>query len=558
MENGGVITLNSMLFGEQLYVYILLSIVTSLVLFFASMKFILVLQQCSYRGKRYFNWLSHKDTPYMSRLMLLCLLALLFFCVLNMTFVKVLGKTLGSYAGFASFFLFALMYINSESHTNAKVPLKKTFRLVRLCATYIVLLMAFSFGFIVLANYIAFVSKNEIITILRFSILCLLPIAIPVILFLAYLINEPIETVIRRYYLKRAINILDNSSVIKIGITGSYAKTSVKEILRTILSQKYRVLATPRSFNTPLGIARTVELLDSTHDVFIAEMGARQKGDIKELAELVKPKYGIITGINNQHLESFGSIKNILDTKFELMQNLTEDGIGFFAVDNENSSSLYQRFDKEKYSAGINGEGSLVTANNIVITEKGTTFELVVDGKKPVKCSTVLLGRHSVQNICLASAVAYKLGLTVKEIAQGISRLQSIGHRLELLPNNKHIVVIDDSYNSNEDGINAALEVLDGFKGRKIVLTPGMVELGKMENLANYEFGKKLAHHADIVFVIGNHNAEMLINGMVDGGMSKENIKFAKTLNKGNAMLNEILQKGDVILFENDLPDNYN
>ncbi len=558
MGNGEVITLNSMLFGEQLYVYIVLSIVTSIVLFFASMKFILVLQQCSYKGKRYFAWLSRKDTPYMSRLMLLCLLALLFFCVLNMTFVKVLGQTLGAYAGFASYFLFTLMYINSESHTNAKVPLRKTFRLVRLCITYIVLLMIISFGFVVLANYIAYTSANEIITILRFAILCLLPIVIPVILFLAYLINEPMETIIRRYYINRAVDILDKSSVIKIGITGSYAKTSVKEILRTILSQKYRVLATPRSFNTPLGIARTVQLLDSTHDVFIAEMGARQKGDIKELARLVKPKYGVITGINNQHLETFGSIENIIDTKFELMQNLSSDGIGVFAIDNENSKALYDRFDKEKYSTGIDGEGNLVTAINIVTNEKGTTFDLVIDDKKPVKCSTILLGSHSVKNICLASAVAYKLGLSVKEIVQGISRIQSINHRLELLPNNKHIVVIDDSYNSNEEGIDAALEVLDSFKGRKIVLTPGMVELGKMENLANYEFGKKLAKHANIVFVIGNHNAEMLINGMIDAGMDRENIKFAKSLNKGNAMLNEILEKGDVILFENDLPDNYN
>ena len=558
MGNGEVITLNSVLFGEQLYVYIVLSIVTSLVLFFASMKFILVLQQCSYKGKRYFAWLSHKDTPYMSRLMLLCLLALLFFCVLNMTFVKILGQTVGAYSGFASYFLFTLMYINTESHTNAKIPLRKTFRLVRLCITYAILLMIISFGFIVLANYIAYTSENEIFTILRFAILCLLPIAIPVILFLAYLINEPIETIIRRYYIRRAVDILDKSSVIKVGITGSYAKTSVKEILKTILSQKYRVLATPRSFNTPLGIARAVQLLDSTHDVFIAEMGARQKGDIKELARLVKPKYGVITGINNQHLESFGSIENIIDTKFELMQNLSSDGIGIFAVDNENSKTLYERFDKEKYSAGIDGEGNLVTATNIITNEKGTTFDLIVDDKKPVKCSTILLGTHSVKNICLASAVAYKLGLSVKEIVQGISRIQSINHRLELLPNNKHIVVIDDSYNSNEEGIDAALEVLDNFTGRKIVLTPGMVELGKMENLANYEFGKKLAKHANIVFVIGKHNAEMLIKGLIDGGMDRENIKFAKSLNKGNAILNEIIQKGDVILFENDLPDNYN
>ncbi|MBQ7348887.1 MAG: UDP-N-acetylmuramoyl-tripeptide--D-alanyl-D-alanine ligase, partial [Clostridia bacterium] len=124
--------------------------------------------------------------------------------------------------------------------------------------------------------------------------------------------------------------------------------------------------------------------------------------------------------------------------------------------------------------------------------------------------------------------------------------------------NNKNIVIIDDSYNCNEDGIKAAMEVLDTFKGRKIVVTPGLVELGKQENLANLQFGKMLAGHADIVIIIGKHNAEMLINGLTEGGMQKSNILFEKNLSRGNETLNSILREGDVVLFENDLPDNYN
>lgn len=554
----GVQSFSELFSGGQLSVYILISIVNAVVLFLASMKFILVLQQCSYRGKRYFAWLSHKDTPYMSRLMLLCMLGFLFFCVLNMTFVQMLGQTFGSYLGFASYLMFALMYVKSESSINAKVPLKKTFRIVRLSITYIILLVALTFGFVILLNYLAFVIGNEVVAILRYSIICLLPLLIPVMLFLAYCINEPFEAIVRKYYVNRAIEKLEKSSVIKIGITGSFAKTSVKEILKTLLSQKYRVLATPSSFNTPLGIARTVQNLDSTHDVFIAEMGARQKGDIKELADLVKPKYGIITGINNQHLESFGSIENTAKTKYELIESLGKDGVGIFAVDNDFVKEMFDKFDGEKYSSGIDSVDNLVTATDIVTDSRGTTFNLIIDGHKPVKCSTVLLGKHSVRNICLASAVAYKLGLSIKEIVQGIGRVQSIGHRLELLPNNKGIVIIDDSYNSNQEGIKAALDVLDNFKGRKIVVTPGLVELGKEEALANYEFGRTLVGHCDKVFVIGKHNAEMIVKGLLDGGMDKNNIKFAKSLNKGNAMLNEILTGGDVVLFENDLPDNYN
>ena len=544
--------------GDQILIYVILSVVNAVLLIMASMKFILVLQQCGYRGRRYHKWLSNKDTPYLSRLMLLCLLGLLFFCVLNMTFVAMLGEHFGSYIGFVSYVLFAIMYINSEKHVNAKVPLKKTARIVRLCITFAILLVLVTFGLITLLNYLAFVIGNEVFAVLRFALVCAMPILLPELVFIAYLINEPMERLIRRYYLRLAVNKLANSSVVKIGITGSYGKTSVKEILKTILSQKYRVLATPASFNTPLGIARTVKFLDSTHDVFIAEMGAREKGDIKELAKMVRPAYGVITGVNNQHLETFGSIENTIETKYELFENLADGGVGIFSADNENSRALFDRYDGEKYLVGITAEDGLVTATDVKTDVKGMEFTLNVKGEEPIRCSTVLLGTHSVKNICLAVAVAYKLGMSLSEIALGINRIQSIGHRLELMPNNKNIVIIDDSYNSNEAGTVAAMEVLDTFKGRKIVLTPGLVELGKAENLANFNLGKILAKHADIVIVVGKHNAEMLINGLKEGGMPRENIKFAKSLNKGNALLNEIVEEGDVVLFENDLPDNYN
>ena len=301
-----------------------------------------------------------------------------------------------------------------------------------------------------------------------------------------------------------------------------------------------------------------VKNLDSTHDVFIAEMGARSKGDIKELVKIVKPTYGVLTGINSQHLETFKSIESIKDTKFELFEGLPEKGKGFFSSENEGAIELFERFNGKKVLAGGNGEkGQTVFASDVKITSKGTTFTLNVKGEEPIKCSTVLLGKHSIENICLASSVAKELGLSAEEIALGIGRLQSVGHRLELIPNNKNIVIIDDSYNANEDGVKASMEVLDTFVGRKIVLTPGLVELGKRENQANFEMGRLLAKHADLVIVIGNHNAEMLISGLLDGGMNKENVCFYKTLNKGNAYLNSIIKEGDVVLFENDLPDNY-
>ena len=559
-----------------------ISVLSGVLLFFASLKFLLALQQCGYRGKRYFKWLTSPETPYLSRLMLLCILGFLFFLVLGTNFAPIVGENAAAYVGFASFALFTALYIRTESAVNAKVPLKKTKRLVRLCITFAFTLAVFVFGLMLLCSSIAIWIGDEIVWLLRYSLICGVPILLPYLLFVAYLINEPMEELIKRHYIRQAKTKLDNTKVLRIGITGSYGKTSVKEILKTILSQKYRVLATPASYNTPLGIAITVKSLDSTHDVFIAEMGARNKGDIKELALLVKPDYGVLTGINNQHLESFGTIENIKNTKFELFENLAQgagegrngvgglsngqgrgdgngrNGKGFFSSDNEGARELYERFGGEKYFAGIGGaENDLVTATELSTSEQGTSFTLNIAGEEPVACNTVLLGKHSVSNICLAAAVAYKVGLTPEEIAKGINRLQSVGHRLELVPNNKKIVIIDDSYNCNEDGAKAAMEVLDTFKGRKIVVTPGLVELGKMENVANLSFGTLLAAHADKVIVIGKHNAEMIINGLTAGGMDKADISFAKNLNKGNEILNAMLAEGDVVLFENDLPDNY-
>ena len=193
--------------GEQIMVYFFLSVLNATLLFFASMKFILVLQQCGYKGRRYFKWLSNKQTPYLSRLMLLCMLAFLFFCVLNMCFAPLMaklfgddGKTVGSYIGFVSYLLFAILYINTESSVNAKVPLRKTKRIVRLCVTYWVVLVIITFAVVTLLNFLAFIIKSEIFAQLRYAIICGMPILLPYILFISYGINEPLERKLKKRY----------------------------------------------------------------------------------------------------------------------------------------------------------------------------------------------------------------------------------------------------------------------------------------------------------------------------------------------------------------------
>ena len=541
---------------EFLIIYIAICFLNGVLLLFSSNKFLLAFQQCHYKEKEYLKWFSSKQNSYIPRLFLLCLMAFLFFCVLCTTFAPVLGEIASSYIGFVSYVLFVAIYINTERHVNAKMVLKKTRRMVRLCITYFILIMILTFGVITLSNALAFWFKSRAFALVMYALTCITPLIAPVVLTIASLINKPFEVWNNKRYVNSCKDMLAKSNVIKIGITGSYGKTTVKNILSTMLGCKYRVLATPESYNTPLGVSLAVKKLDATHDIFIAEMGARRKGDIEDLASIVKPDYAVLTGVNAQHLETFGTKEVVLATKFELFENLGSNGKGFFSSDNDGAKTLYDKFDGEKYSAGIDGE--LVKAENITITENGISFVLKIQGENPVECNTTLLGKHNISNICLSAGVAYKIGLTPAEIADGINRLKAVNHRLELVANQRGIKIIDDSYNANEDGVKAAIDVLKAFNGRKIVVTPGLIELGKRENLANYEMGKLLATACDKVIIIGKHNAEMLIKGLFDGGKSNEDIIFAKNLEKGNEKLNEIIKEGDVVLFENDLPDTYN
>jgi UDP-N-acetylmuramoyl-tripeptide--D-alanyl-D-alanine ligase len=263
----------------------------------------------------------------------------------------------------------------------------------------------------------------------------------------------------------------------------------------------------------------------------------------------------VLTGINEQHLETFKSIENIKKTKYELFENLPSDGKAFFDVSNDASRELSEIFTGEKYL--VNGENSILTATDVSVSADGTLFTLNAD-EQSVKCFTTLIGRHSVRNILLASTVAYKMGLTLAEISCGIARLHGVKHRLEVLPNNKGVTLIDDSYNSNLNGFNCAIDALSLFDGRKIIVTPGVVELGENQYAVNYKIGQILATSCDKLVISAKYNAEALINGFSDAGGNKDNIAYKPNFIDAKKYVGEILTAGDVVLFENDLPDIYN
>ena len=373
---------------------------------------------------------------------------------------------------------------------------------------------------------------------------------------LAAVCAAPVEKHINQQFVDDSKARLDaRPGLIKIGITGSYGKTSTKFLLRDILSVKYSVLATPSSFNTTMGVTRVIrEQLTGSHQVFIAEMGARHAGDIRELVELVRPTMGLITSVGPQHLDTFGTIERVRDTKYELIDGLPQDGTAIFARDGGICEELFARCPLEKKYM----PGDLIAASDVEVGPWGSRFTLedTQTGEK-VACQTRLLGEHAIANLLLCCTAARCLGLTLEEIAQGVARCQPVEHRLQLLSGGAGITIIDDAFNANPVGAKAALRVLGSFPGRRIIITPGMVELGGEEDAFNAAFGEQMAACVDEAILVGRRHVQPIVDGLLRAHFPQEHIHVVGSLEESTKVLHGMMKPGDVVLYENDLPDNY-
>ncbi|MBQ8110935.1 MAG: UDP-N-acetylmuramoyl-tripeptide--D-alanyl-D-alanine ligase [Clostridia bacterium] len=379
----------------------------------------------------------------------------------------------------------------------------------------------------------------------------------PFLVQLAAMIINPYEARLNASFFKSARKkIREHKDLITIGITGSYGKTNVKFILRELLSARYSVLATPASFNTAMGISRVVnDQLSGEHQVFIAEMGATHVGDIKELVDLVRPKYGILTSIGPRHMDTFGSLENIATTKFELIQGLPKSGLAVFGSGDDYISRLYALCRHDKCRIGLDGdEGAFMRAEGIGFSARGSGFTMVCADGEAVYCRTRLLGTFNIKNILLAAALARKLGLSMEEIAEGVKRLQPIEHRLQLIPG--ELNVIDDSLNEDADSAFEAMRVIAQMPGRRIVVTPGLGEQGGRESDVNFALGTVMADSADAVILVGRRAfSRSIIRGMKSSGFSSANLHTADDMDDASEILHEISENGDTVLFESRIPD---
>ena len=403
----------------------------------------------------------------------------------------------------------------------------------------------------------------------------------------ANVINHPIEKGINQHYINDAKRKLKSVPGLQIiGVTGSYGKTSVKFYLQTLLQGKYNVLVTPESYNTPMGIVKTIRgSLKPTHEIFICEMGARHVGDIKEDTDIVHPHHGVITSVGPQHLETFHSMENIQKTKFELADALPEGGKLFLNGDNEYVQQQAKNYANKffYYSGQTTGVNSKSDANqgnenagdpsvhhsteaeraagyyakDIAVSRLGTEFTVVTPEGEEERFQMRLVGAHNVINVVGAIAVAHQFGMSLKELKIPVRRIQPVEHRMKMREQG-NVTIIDDAYNSNPVGSKAAVETLAMFDGIRILVTPGMVELGDKEDEYNFKFGTYAADCCDYILIVGKKNRESIYRGVRSRNFPEERCKTFDKLEEALSFAYAIKGQGHkYVLLENDLPDNY-
>ena len=510
------------------------------------------LQQAGYNGSKYAAWVRRKGNMVRSRGTLLAFLIALSSLVLGICF-----SFAGEWAAYVALFpvpLFCILFCVADRRA-LKVPLVRTARAKRILALDFFLLLLAAAALVLGANalYRLVWPQVGLVGHLRYLPLAVLPLLFPEILRLANALEKPFSSAKNRRYLAAAKKKLLAAPCVKIGITGSCGKTSVKNFLAGILGGRCRVFATPASYNTPLGIAKAIEDVDLTqYDYFIAEMGARHKGDIAELCELVRPDHCIVTGICPQHLETFGTVEGIVAAKGEILRGTKPGGFAVIGQDEYTARLDPAAAGLKKVAVGEHGEFG---AFDVHCSPAGIEFKLAM-GILQMPVRSRLLGAHNAQNIALAAALASKLGVEKEEIASAVAGLDFVPHRLQPLEAGG-VVVLDDAYNANVRGAAAALDVLRLFGGRKFVVTPGLVELGVLEESENAALGERMVG-LDRILLVGSTLVTAVRKGYLAAGGIEERVSVHPTLDAAKEALGQELMPGDTVLFLNDLPDIYN
>jgi UDP-N-acetylmuramoyl-tripeptide--D-alanyl-D-alanine ligase len=528
---------------------------TSFFIYKRSRTYLLFFQQEEYENKHFIKWLIKKN--FFDKKFTLALL-LLTVCLSSLPtkwdiFLPYLFASL--------FFIFASLEKNPQQY--AKKPLVFTSRALRI----FILSNIITAGSFLLSLYLDFqflAWKNlPIVLIVTIQVL-------PLMLVFANILLTPIEFFIQYKIIREAQKKLAKINPTIIGITGSYGKTSVKHILAHILSFHWPTLSTPGSVNTLMGISRIIrEQLKPEHKIFIVEMGAYYKKSIEKLCQLTPPHYGILTAIGNVHYERFKNTLNIARAKFELVHAVLEnEGKMIINVNDVNPHFIHEFVDQENFpqiiTVGYHAEKKIktpqISIQHVQENKTGITFELIAN-EKTYLIQAPLYGKHQALNIALAFSLAHLMGMSAEAIIKSISTLPQITHRLAVTYFEKNnITIIDNAYNSNPEGFKASLQLLQTLcpaQGRKILVTPGIVELGKLHHEVHYELGQLASQSVDLALIVSPHRIRSFIKGFLKHKEQVNKLLMFESFKAAKAWLDKHAKPGDVILYENDLTDLY-
>ncbi len=533
---------------------IAITLLATALYFAAGVRMIGAMQSCGYKNARFRAWLKRRDNLWYNRLCLLFLMLILSCALFSLCF-SFSGANIAKIISLVPFSAFLILFCVTESKSPLKVPYVATGRVKRLAAVHAFVLAVVCYVIAAVFSALEKVIPGNLYPIFSLLPICIVPLLLPFLFEFSNAISCAFETPRNAKFARRAgekLRKARENGCIVIGVTGSYGKTSVKNILASILSEKYRVCATPESYNTPVGIAKTIEsaAFDGAQ-AFIAEMGAAKAGDIKELCDLYPIDYGVFTGVCRQHSETFGSAEEIFEEKRLIIDRAAKKAICGAAVyedfgDKLTAEELKKCVFVPRGAAENVGGLPLKTAFDLSVAAGGGNVE-----KRRVE--TPILGRGAAENIALAAYAAAELHLSAEEIFAGIAKAKPVPHRLQLIEENG-VYILDDGYNASEKSAAQALEVLAAFSGRKYVVTPGVVETGIEDKAINRPLGAKLAAF-DGVFL--HEGAEAVKEGYLTAGGKEENLRLYRTRDEVIPLLGGLLAAGDAVLFLNDLPAVY-
>lgn len=428
----------------------------------------------------------------------------------------------------------------------SRQPLRK-----KLVWTNKVLLIAtLSIFLLALISYLSF-QAGIIIGIISIVVsLFLWPIYCTVSLILIW----PVDSILKQIIIGKARKLVETADDLKIiGIAGSYGKTTLRNLMVSVLKEKYKVLSPEGNLNTAVGIsswANKKKINDA--DILIIEFGEEYPGDNKKIAGIFPPNFVIITGINEAHFERIGSIEKTAETIFESVSFAKSGAKVFINKEDKNAMEFYKKYVGEKEVELYDSS----SAKEIIFNQEELIQSAEIE--KIGKVKTKILGDYIFADIDTVIKIAQELEIPDKEIKAGIEKMDPIEHRLQPIKGAGDVLVIDDSYNGNPAGVKSAIKLLGSFTDkRKIYLTPGLVETGEKNKEVHEQIGRELAKVANKVILVKNSATDFIAHGLKNGSFKEGDIIWFNSAPEAHKSLGSILKPKDVILFQNDWGDQY-